>query len=59
EGLIRKLNPIIRGWVNYYKHVVSKKVFGFIDYTIFNITDRWLRKRHPNKSWKWIRRKYF
>ncbi|MCF8241461.1 MAG: hypothetical protein K9J16_08730, partial [Melioribacteraceae bacterium] len=43
---MRKLNPIIRGWVNYYKHVVSKKVFGFIDYTIFNITDRWLRKRH-------------
>jgi RNA-directed DNA polymerase len=59
EVLIRKLNPIIRGWVNYYRHVVSKKVFGYIDYIIFNIIDSWLNYRHPNKSWKWIRWKYF
>ena len=26
--LIAKLNPVIRGWVNYHRHVVSKKTEG-------------------------------
>jgi RNA-directed DNA polymerase len=30
EVLIRRLNPILRGFANYYKGVVSKETFSYI-----------------------------
>ena len=33
--LIRKLNPVIRGWVNYHRYVVSADIFGLVDHRIF------------------------
>lgn len=59
ENLIRQLNSIIRGWANYYRHVVSKKVFSHIDCQIYLMLSRWSNRRHPNKSKGWIYRKYF
>ncbi len=53
------LNPIIRGWVQYHRHVVSKAVFSAIDHFIFKILWRWARRRHPNKSAYWVKDKYF
>lgn len=32
EILIRRLNPVIRGWVNNQRYVVSSKVFSTVDY---------------------------
>ena len=32
DVLIRRLNPVIRGWGNYYRHVVSKEVLDGIDW---------------------------
>ena len=29
--LITRLNPVIRGWANYHRHVVSKRIFARID----------------------------
>lgn len=57
--LIIQLNPIIRGWANYHRHVVSKQVFSQVDKAIFNTLWRWARRRHSNKSSEWIIRKYF
>lgn len=57
--LIAKLNPIIRGWVNYHRHVVSKKVFAYIDYQLHQALWRWAKRRHRNKSNRWIYAKYF
>ncbi|MCP4023346.1 MAG: group II intron reverse transcriptase/maturase, partial [Desulfobacteraceae bacterium] len=57
--LIRKLNPVIRGWANYHKHVVSKAAFGRADYEITGAILGWARRRHPRKSTKWIKNKYF
>ena len=58
-GLIRRLNQKIRGWVNYYRHVVAKQAFGFVDHVIFWAVWKWSRRRHPNKSANWKYRKYF
>ena len=57
--LIDRLNPKIRGWANYHRHVVSKRTFGCVDHTIFSSLWRWARRRHPNKSPRWFKPKYF
>jgi RNA-directed DNA polymerase len=59
ENLIRLLNPIIRGWVQYHRHVVSKAIFSALDQNIFEILWQWATRRHPHKNAQWIRRKYF
>src|ERR1700681_2662993 len=57
--LIDQLNPKIRGWVNYHRHVVSKRTFGRVDHTLFSSLWQWARRRHPNKSPRWFKPKYF
>jgi RNA-directed DNA polymerase len=57
--LINKLNPKIRGWANYHRHVVSKRRFNRVDYEIFSSLWRWARRRHPKKNQRWTKKKYF
>ncbi len=57
--LINKLNPMIEGWANYHRHVASKKTFVRVDHEIFKAIWRWVKRRHRNKSAKWIKKKYF
>lgn len=59
SSLIRLLNPLLKGWCNYYRHVVSKKVFTNISTMLFRMVWRWACRRHPGKSKKWIRAKYY
>ena len=58
-GLITYLNPVIRGWANYHRHAVSSKAFSKVDRHIFQALWRWARRRHPRKSARWLRSKYF
>jgi len=57
--LIDQLNPKIRGWANYHRHVVSKRTFGRVDHSLFSSLWKWARRRHPNKSPRWFKPKYF
>jgi RNA-directed DNA polymerase len=57
--LINELNPKIRGWANYHRHVVSKRTFARVDHLIFYQLWQWARRRHPNKGPSWLKRKYF
>ena len=34
--LIKVLNPKIRGWANYHRHVVSGRTFGLVDHRIYS-----------------------
>lgn len=58
-ALVARLNPIIRGWAAYYRGVVSGKVFSSLDHYVWHLTYRWARHSHPNKSKKWLVRRYF
>ncbi len=58
-SLIKTLNPIIRGWCNYYATVKSQKVFERIYHLTFWKLLKWGIKRHRNKGRKWIVNKYF
>ncbi len=57
--LIMKLNPIIRGWCNYFSTVVSQKVFERLWHLVVWKLLKWGRYRHRNKGRSWIRLKYF
>jgi RNA-directed DNA polymerase len=58
-NLIAQLNPMIRGWANYYRHVVSKKTFYHVDTAIFKVLWSWAKRRHPKKPRRWVADKYF
>lgn len=59
EKLIGQLNPVLRGWAEYHSPVVAKETFNTLDYHIFWRIWRWAKRRHPNKSINWIRKRYF
>ncbi len=43
EGLIRDLNPMVRGWANYYSTVSSKETFSTLDHKVFVKLYRWAK----------------
>jgi RNA-directed DNA polymerase len=57
--LIAQLNPILRGWALYHRHVASKKTFSTVDHAIFEMLWRWAKRRHPTKGRRWVKEKYF
>jgi RNA-directed DNA polymerase len=57
--LIVNLNPVIRGWANYHRHVSSKRTFSQVDHAIFRALWRWAVRRHSKKSRRWIKDRYF
>lgn len=59
EDLIGLLNPMIRGWAQYHRHIVAKAVFSEVDSRIWRFLWQWARRRHPKKSGIWIKEKYF
>ena len=59
EALVRAINPILRGWANYHRHVVSSKAFYRVDTYVYYQLWRMLRRRHANKSKTWLFKKYW
>ena len=57
--LIVQLNPIIRGWALYHRHVASKGTFNKVDSAIFETLWQWAKRRHPTKGRRWVKDKYF
>lgn len=57
--LVERLNPKIRGWVNYFRHVVSSETFKAVDHVIWNALWRWAVRRHRNKGARWLHDRYF
>ena len=57
--LIRQLNSKIRGWANYYRHVVAKRTFNHVDNQVYLALAAWIKRRHPTKSALWKKQRYF
>ncbi|WP_201360309.1 group II intron maturase-specific domain-containing protein [Dictyobacter formicarum] len=59
QSVLTKLNPIIRGWANYYRTAVAKEIFGQLDQWMQHKAIHYTKRLHPNKSAKWRHRKYW
>ena len=59
EWVIEKLNPVLRGWSNFHRHVCSKKTYQWVDHIVFGILWKWAKRRHPNKGAQWVKARYF
>ena len=57
--LIDKINPIVRGWAQSKQSWHSTRSFRDLDHYIFNLQIRYAKRKHPNKSFSWIKNKYF
>ncbi|MFM6561914.1 MAG: group II intron reverse transcriptase/maturase, partial [Microcystis panniformis] len=55
SALISHLNPIIRGWANYYSGIVSTDTFNKLDYTIWLMLRAWTVSRCGKANYKKLR----
>ena len=58
-ALINEMNPVIRGWSNYFRVGVSKEVFNDLDAFMYQRAQRYMKRRHPRKSGWWRTEKYW
>jgi len=56
--LLRRLNPTLRGWCNYFRHGVSARTFGYVDHFAFWRIVGWLRKRHVRLNMRTLIRRF-
>ena len=57
-NLLNRVNPVLRGWCNYFRHGVSSRTFSYLDHFTWWRIVRWLRKRHPRLNWGKLRRRH-
>lgn len=57
--LIQRMNPIVRGWCNYFSPQVSKQVFSKAEHLLFNKLKRWAYRRHSHLSRRWVIDRYW
>jgi RNA-directed DNA polymerase len=58
-AVLAKINPIVRGWVAYYRTVVSSRVFHALTDYLWTLAYKWACWSHPNKPKRWIAQRYF
>jgi RNA-directed DNA polymerase len=59
RAVIKRLNPIIRGWAAYYRTQVSAVTFGKLDHYLWRLTLRWAKVSHSTKPTHWVFTRYF
>src|SRR5947208_3391483 len=57
--VIGDLNPVIRGWANYYRYCAAKETFSKVRHRQWQMLWRWAKRRHPGKPSRWVKRRYF
>ncbi len=58
-AVLAKIVPITRGWVAYYRTVVSSRVFAALTGYLWKLTYKWACWSHPNKPKRWIVGRYY
>ena len=56
--LLHRLNPVLRGWCNYFRHGVSARTFSYLDHFAFWRVFGWLTKRHAGLNKRTLVRRF-
>lgn len=59
KQLLCKINPILRGFVNYFRHAAAAIALRNLSKFVFWRLLGWLRGKHHKRGWGWLRRRYF
>lgn len=57
--IIKELNPILRGWANYYKATSAKKVFTSIGKHVWDKTWIWAKRKHRQLNFRDLAKLYY
>jgi RNA-directed DNA polymerase len=59
QAIIKNVNPIIRGWCNYFKSSYhSQQFFKVLGHYIFKIWWSWAKNKHRKRNAQWIYKTY-
>ena len=58
-AVLAKINPIVRGWANYYRGAASSRTFAALDHYLWQLTYKWACYSHQNKPKSWITSRYY
>lgn len=58
EALLHRLNPVLRGWTNYFRYGVSKATLNYLRAFVWRRVVVWLRRKYRRSTWKQLRRRY-
>jgi RNA-directed DNA polymerase len=58
EDLLDRLNPVLRGWANFFKYGSSSRTLSYLRAFTWHRLICWLRHKHPQGNWKQLRRRY-
>ena len=56
--LLRQINPVLRGWTNYFQYGVSKATFGYLQHFTWMRVVKWMRRKHHRSSWNSFRSRH-
>ncbi len=59
EAIVKRLNPLIRGWSNYFRIGVAHETFTKLDRWMFDRQVRYVRRLHPGKPYDWKQERYW
>ncbi|MFC3898471.1 group II intron reverse transcriptase/maturase [Lentzea rhizosphaerae] len=58
DTLIRRLNPVVRGWCAHFRPGVSSVTFSYLSHYVWQTVWRWIRRKHNRTGWKELRHRY-
>lgn len=58
-AILRRLNPIIRGWANYHRTGAAKETFRKLDEWMYGREVRYVKHTHPTKPKEWTQPRYW
>ncbi|MGW4528610.1 group II intron reverse transcriptase/maturase [Amycolatopsis sp. NPDC004378] len=57
-ALLRRLNPVLRGWATYFRVGVSASTFQYLSKYAWERVMGWIRRKHRKITWKELRRRF-